>query len=227
MKKEKSAAVLFSGGKDSCLALFKAKKQGYNIKYLLSIIPSSYDSYMYHKPDLKLLKMQAKMLGIPLITQKSSAGKEEELKDLEALIKKAKLKVDYIIIGGIASNYQAERIKKIAEDTGLKVIAPLWKFSSKKLWQELLRNKFDVIITKISCEGLGKEWLGKIVHKKEFFELEKLSKKYKFDLSFEGGDAETAVLYCPLFKQKIDIKFKTRSEGKYRHLLEIKEIKVS
>ena len=77
------AAVLFSGGKDSCLALFKAREQGYEIKYLLSIIPSSYDSYMYHKPSLELLKRQAKELSIPLIIQKSSAGKEKELKDLE------------------------------------------------------------------------------------------------------------------------------------------------
>ena len=217
-------AVLFSGGKDSCLALFKAKDQGHDIKYLLSIIPSSYDSYMYHKPSLKLLKRQAKELAIPLIMQKSSAGKEKELKDLEKLLKKVKDKVEALVIGGIASNYQGERIKKLAEKQGLKVISPLWTYNPEKLWQELLKNKFKVIITKIACDGIPKEMLGKVIGKEELQKLKTLSQKYKFDLSFEGGDAETAVLFCSLFKKEINLKTEIKTESKYRHFLIIKKV---
>ncbi len=219
------AAVLFSGGKDSCLALFIAKKQGYDIEYLLSIIPSSFDSYMYHKPDLELLKEQANQLGIRLIIQKSKKTKEKELEDLKLLIGKVKDKVDALVIGGIASNYQGERIKKIAEESGLKVIAPLWSFSSERLWRELLDNNFEVIITKIACEGIPKELLGKIIDEKTLEKLKELSKKYKFDICFEGGDAETAVLYCPLFKKEIKISGKIKSESEYRHFFLIDEAK--
>ena len=39
----------------------------------------------------------------------------------------------------------------------------------------------------------------------ELHELEKLSKEFQFNLSFEGGEAETFVISCPLFKNRIDI----------------------
>lgn len=223
--KPAKAAVLFSGGKDSCLALFKAKKQGYDIKYLLSVLPSSSDSYMYHKPDIKLLKMQAKMLEIPLITQKSAGKKEEELKDLIKLINKVKNKVDAIIIGRIASNYQGQRINAIAKSSGLKTIAPLWNYSPEQPWNELLESKFKVILTKIAADGLPKEMLGKIIGKEELERLKVLSKKHKFDLSFEGGDAETAILYCPLFKRQILIKCHIKSESEYRHFIIMDKLK--
>jgi len=211
------AAALFSGGKDSCLALYKAIKQGYEVEYLLSIIPESKDSMMWHKPDIKLLKEQAKQLGIKLIVQKSTGKEEDKLKDLISLISRVKGEVDALVIGGIASNYQGQRIKKAAEEFGMKIYSPLWKYSSEKLWAELLKERFKVILTKIACEGIPKEFLGRVIDKEKFEKLKRLAGKYKFDLSGEGGDFESAVLYCPLFKKEIKIKGKIISESDYRH----------
>ena len=219
---KKSAALLFTGGKDSCLALLKARQNGYDIKYLLAILPSSFDSWMWHKPFLALLNAQAKALGIPLITQKSKTQKEKEVLDLEKLLKKAK-DIDYVLTGGIASNYQRERIEKTAKKFNLKVVNPLWGMKAIDVWQESLKNKFEIILTKIACEGIGPEWLGKIIDKKLFNELTELSKKYGFSLEFEGGGAETEVLDMTLFKKKIEIDFETKSETPYRHFLIIKK----
>jgi len=216
-------AVLFSGGKDSCLALHKAIQEGHEIKYLLNIVPKDFDSFMFHKPYLNLLESQARELGIKLILQESKGEKEEELEDLIRLIKKVQKEVEGIVIGGIASNYQGDRLKKICEDLGLKLVAPLWCYSSEKLWKELIEFGFKVIITKVSCEGLDKEWLGKIITSEEFEKLRKLAEKYKFRLDFEGGEAETSVLFMPEFKNEIKISFDSKkdiqSEGKYRHFL--------
>ena len=77
-----------------------------------------------------------------------------------------------------------------------------------------------VILTKISSEGLGKEWLGKVIGGKEVEQLMLLAKKYKFRLDFEGGEAETAVLFMPGFKKHIKIKGTIESEGKYRHFFQ-------
>jgi ABC transporter with metal-binding/Fe-S-binding domain ATP-binding protein len=222
--KKKNAAVLFTGGKDSCLALLKAKQKDFNINYLLTILPSSYDSYMYHKPSFSLLKMQAKMLGIPLIIQKSRSIKEKEVEDLEKLLKKVVDKVDFIITGGVASKYQATRIEKITNKLGFKLFNPLWNLNPEKVWKECLDNNFEIILTKICCEGLSKNWLGKIIDEKIFDDLIKKCKKYGFSLEFEGGDAETTVLFMPLFKKKIKIESKIKSEGDYRHFLIIKRI---
>ena len=216
----KKCAVLFSGGKDSCLALHLAKQQGYEIKYLLSVLPSNFDSFMFHKPYLNLLEKQAEMLDIELVVMKSEGKENEEINDLRELIEKVKSKVDTIIVGGIASSYQGDKIKKICGELGLNFFAPLWGSNAEKIWKELFDNHFKVIITKTSCEGLGKEWLGEIIDEKRFEDLKKLSKRYGFRLDFEGGEAETAVLFMPEFKKDIKIKFTIKSEGKYRHFIE-------
>lgn len=216
-------AVLFSGGKDSCLALHKVVED-YDVKFLLSVIPVNKDSWMFHKPDEKLLKKQAEMLGIPLIIRKSRGEKERELADLEILFQEVHEKIDGIVVGGLASKYQGERIEKLCEKYSMNFIAPLWDFSAEKLWQELFENKFKIIITKIACDGIPKKLLGKIIGKEEFISLKKLSDKYKFRLDFEGGEAETAVLFMPEFKKEIRLDFDLESEGDYRHFIKIKKI---
>lgn len=222
--KNKKAAVLFSGGKDSCLALHKAKLKRYEMKYLLCVFPKTKDSFMFHKPDLDLLARQAEELGIELIVRESPGEKEKELEDLKELINGVKDKIDGIVVGGIASSYQGERIKKICYELGLEFYAPLWAYKGEQIWKELLDEGFEIILTKIACEGLDKEWLGKIIGKKEFETLKKLSEKFKFRIDFEGGEAETAVLFMPGFKKHIKIKFDTYSEGEHRHFMKIKEV---
>jgi len=180
---------------------------------------------MFHRPYLKLLEKQAEMLDIDLIIFESEGIENKEIDDLRLLIEKVKDKVDVIVVGGIASNYQGSRIKKICNEFGLKFYAPLWNYSSEKIWKELLKDKFKVILTKISCEGIPKEFLGKIIDEKKFNELKKLSSKYNFRIDFEGGEAETAVLFMPGFIKEIKIDFDVKSEGKYRHFLNLKGVK--
>lgn len=222
--KNKKCAILFSGGKDSCLALHKAKRK-YDVRYLLSVIPKDLDSFMFHKPDLKLLEKQAEMLDINLVIIKSRGEKEKELEDLKKLVEKVKNKIDVVVAGGIASSYQGKRIKKICKELGLKFYAPLWDYTPEQVWKELLEEGFKVVLTKISCEGISKEFLGQIIVDKKFNELIELSKKYKFRIDFEGGEAETAVLRMPGFKKDIKIDFNIKSEGKYRYFIKIKGIK--
>src|SRR4030042_2082746 len=216
-------AVLFSGGKDSCLALHKVKQEGHEITYLLTVIPSNFDSFMFHKPYLALLKKQAEMLDVELIAVKSKGEKEKELEDLKKLIKKVSEDIEGIVVGGIASSYQGKRIKSICRELGLEFIAPLWGYRGEDIWRELLDEEFKVILTKISCEGIPKEFLGKIIDKKMFEELKKLGQKYEFRIDFEGGEAESAVLGMPEFKKDIKVEFDIKSEGKYRHFIELKK----
>ncbi len=216
--------VLFSGGKDSCLALHKVLQEGHDVKYLLNVSPKNKDSFMFHKQDQDLLNAQVSKLGIETISCDSDGVEEEELKDLKDLLEKVKDNVDGIVAGGIASSYQGKRIGKTCEEFGLKFVAPLWDYDPEKLWAELLNDGFEVIMIKIACDGLEKEWLGKAINKENFEELKALSEKYKFRLDFEGGEAETAVLNMPEYSEGIKIDFETESEDEYRHLM--KDIKI-
>ncbi|MFH1522112.1 MAG: diphthine--ammonia ligase [archaeon] len=210
-------AVLFSGGKDSCLALHKVLQEGHEVKYLLNVYPKNRDSFMFHRQDLKLLNAQVERLGIEMISVESEGVEEKELDDLKKLIGKVRGDVEGIVVGGIASSYQGKRVKKICDEFDLKFVAPLWDYEPGKLWDELLEEKFEVVMIKISCDGIGKEWLGRIINRDNFGELRKLSERYKFRLDFEGGEAETAVLNMPEYSKRIEIDFDVESEGEYRH----------
>jgi len=64
-------AVLFSGGKDSIYAAYKAKKAGHELICLIAIFSKNKDSYMFHTPSIKKTKTQAKVMETPLIIQKT------------------------------------------------------------------------------------------------------------------------------------------------------------
>tara|TARA_Y100000034_G_scaffold127479_1_gene180311 strand:+ start:680 stop:1336 length:657 start_codon:yes stop_codon:yes gene_type:complete len=197
------AAVLFSGGKDSTFALFKEIKN-HEIKCLISLFPERSDSYMFHYPNIELVKHQAKELNLPLITQKTKGEKEEELKDLEIAIKKAieEYKIEALISGALASNYQKSRIEKLCGKLNIKSIAPLWHINPEDYLNQLIKNKFEVIITGIAADGLNETFLGRKIDNK----LIQNFKKLNIHLGAEGGEYETFVLNCPLFNKKLEIK---------------------
>jgi len=198
-------AALTSGGKDSLYAVYLARKEGHDIRYLLSMIPESHESYMFHHPNIELTEIQAELMGIPLLVEKTSGEKEKELKDLERLILRVKDEVDGILTGVIASNYQRERIDRICKKFSLECISPLWHINPEKYWHELMRSGFRIMITSVSAEGLDKGWLGRIIDEKAIDELKELNRRFKIHLSFEGGEAETLVLDCPMFGKGIKI----------------------
>ena len=61
-----NAAVLFSGGKDSTMAVYKAIEEGYNVKYLVSMISDNPESYMFHVPNIHITELSSAAMEIPL-----------------------------------------------------------------------------------------------------------------------------------------------------------------
>ena len=58
--------VLYSGGKDSTLALMKAK-QFHKIVCLITLVSENKESYMFHTPNIHLVKQQAEAINLPLL----------------------------------------------------------------------------------------------------------------------------------------------------------------
>ena len=201
-------ASLFSGGKDSTYATYLAKKEGYEISCLISILSKNQDSYMFHTPKIELSKEQAKLMNIPIIQKTTNGEKELELEDLEKAIKQAikKYKIQGVITGAIESIYQASRIQKICDKLNIECFNPLWQKDQIELLEELIKNKFEVIITKVAAEGLTEAYIGKKLDKNLIKELSSLKGKYEINPAGEGGEFETLVINCPLFKSKLIIK---------------------
>jgi len=160
---------------------------------------------MFQHVSKEDIEKQAEVMGLPVIFQETKGEKEKELRELEKAIKTAKEKfnVEGIVTGAIASNYQYSRIQLICDKIGVVCINPLWGKDQLKFLEELLKNKFKVKIVKVAAEGLDNKWVGRIIDKKAIIELKKLYEKYKINVAGEGGEFETYVVDCPLFKKEI------------------------
>ena len=207
--------VLFSGGKDSCLALSKAMKE-HEIACLISIISKNKDSFMFHTPNIWITKMQAESIGMPLISVSTEGKKEEELKDLERAIKEAKKKyaIEGIVTGAVRSAYQSSRIERICKKLDIQCINPLWDMDEIELLKEIIKSGIKAIISGVFAYPLEKEMLGKTIDEEIINKLSVLKEKYDINPAGEGGELETTVLDAPFFKKKIEIvKFNVKYEN--------------
>ncbi len=200
------AAVLFSGGKDSTMAIYKAIEEGYDVEYLVSMISDNPESYMFHVPNIHITELSSEAMGIPLIKAKTHGVKEKELDDLKRVLNELKDRgVEAIFAGALASEYQKSRIDQLCTDLGLMSNAPLWHVDPKEYMEEIIDLGFEVIIISVSAEGLDESWLGRKIDHELLDEIINLNSKYGMHMAFEGGEAETLVLDCPIFKKRIKI----------------------
>lgn len=200
------AAVLFSGGKDSTMAIYKAINEGWKVEYLLSVHSRNPHSYMFHVPNIHLAPLLSQALEIPLLQAETPGEKEEELKDLKNALSKLKERgIDAIFTGAIASQYQRSRIDLLCQEIGLESHAPLWHREPEDYMKEIIELGFEVIITSVAAEGLDESWLGRKIDEELVEELKTLHQKHGLHMAFEGGEAETLVLNGPIFKNKLHI----------------------
>ncbi len=205
--------ILFSGGKDSTYAAYLAKKQGNELACLITIRSENPDSYMFHTPSIVQTEKQAEAIGLPLVVASTKGEKEKELTDLKKAIADAKKKyhIEGIVTGALYSEYQASRIQKIANELSIKCINPLWHKDQIAYLKELVENKFEIIITGVAAYPLDQTWLGRNIDAKFISEVEKLQQQYSLNPAGEGGEFETFVLNCPLFKRALKVKEKNIS----------------
>ena len=117
-------AAFFSGGKDSCYAIYKAKKLGHTIEALITIIPYSNESNLLHYDNITKTKVQSESMNISHIIDKSvSTNTTDEISLLHKLISEAKnnFQIDGIVHGGILSEFQKSKFESICDDLKLKL----------------------------------------------------------------------------------------------------------
>ena len=219
-------AALFSGGKDSTFAIYKEKQKGNNIICAVTVFPKSDESTFLHYPNIDITKLQAKSMKIPhFFSQTNSNDVETEMQEIQKLLAQAKkdYTIEGLVHGGILSEFQKERFEKIGSKLNLKIFSPLWKINQKEYLKDLIKAKFRFIITSVSSAGLDESWLGKEIAIQDVEKLDKLATKHGFNLSFEGGEAETLVLDCSLFSSPIKIINSKKSWDGCRGRFEITE----
>ena len=222
-------AALFSGGKDSTYAIFLAKKLGHTVDLLLTLYPHSDESHLLHYPNLRFSKLQSESMNIPQLIEKTiSNDSKTECDKLNNLMVQAKenYAIKGIVHGGILSEYQKNNFTSLCKKNDLEIVSPLWNKESSLYMQELIDNDFEYIISAVSSDGLDDSWLGRKIDNIALKELTKLQKQFSFNLNFEGGEAETFVINCPLFKKSLLIQNSTTIWDGYRGRFEILDVKL-
>ena len=90
---------------------------------------------------------------------------------------------------------------------------------------DLIKNKFKIIVVGVFAYPLDQKWLGKMIDEKFISQVEELNRKYKIHVAGEGGEFETFVLDCPLFSKSLKVvNYKDFKEGEnsWRREIEVK-----
>jgi ABC transporter with metal-binding/Fe-S-binding domain ATP-binding protein len=219
--------ALYSGGKDSTYAIYRAMETGNEVLCLITMHPVADDSPLFHYPNSWVTQylgvaMQIPLIGLPV----NGTTKEDEMKAVEQAIMQAKVLygIEGIVHGGISSNYQKQAFEEICARLNLAAIAPLWNVEPQKYLNDLVEHDFSIIIVGVSAMGLDEDWLGKKIDRGALKRLAALSKKYGFNLTFEGGEAETLVIDCPIFRKRLQVNAaKTHWDGQ-RGIFEIRDV---
>jgi len=197
-------AVMYSGGKDSSMALKYALDKGWKVDTLISVKPKSTESFLYQYATVEWTRLSSEALGIPAIHIRSEKiGPKEEAEELEAVF--SKLGVDKILVGGVG--LQATQIRewrRVAGKFGIELMVPYENMTSEELLEKTINSGFDIMLTDVASDGLGPEWLGRKLSKSSFEEFKQLSKEFGFDILGEGGYYNTFVVDGPIFKKKIE-----------------------
>ncbi|MEM3589673.1 MAG: diphthine--ammonia ligase [Candidatus Bathyarchaeia archaeon] len=195
------AAVLFSGGKDSCLALYYAMGSA-DVKCLITMLPENPASYMFHTPNIILAGKQAEAIGLPIIMRRTEGEKEAELADLKGAIKEGieLYGIDCVFTGAISSTYQASRIGRVCAELRIECVNPLWGRDPIGLLEEALGRGFHAIVTGVFAMGL-EDFIGRRIDEKFIREVMRLWEIYGINPAGEGGEFETFVLDAPFFRR--------------------------
>jgi ABC transporter with metal-binding/Fe-S-binding domain ATP-binding protein len=219
--------VLFSGGKDSVFACWRAREKN-DVACLIAIISENVDSYMFHTPNIRCTGLQAEAMGLPLFSWPTRGIKELELEDLTAALASARDRygIEGVVTGAIESVYQAARVQRICRSLDLWCFNPLWQINQIDYLRLLLSDGNRIIISGVYAYPLEASWLGAELTEGRIQELARLQEKYKINPSGEGGELETFVLDGPLFQKRIEILKASQSYANYRGQYFIEEMRL-
>jgi diphthine-ammonia ligase len=223
---------LFSGGKDSSWALYRALEEGLDVSHLLTVHPGD-DSYMYHVPETRLAGLAAESIGIELVEVEpddlgaadvadAGAQGDRELKPLEAALADLQSDLDGdlagVTAGAVESEFQTSRIRGMCERLGIDLFAPLWGRDPRELAEAMLTADFEIRIVQVAARGLDESWLGRTLDADALAELVDLNESYGVHILGEGGEFETLVTNGPHMRRPIELEYETVWEGTRGHI---------
>ena len=193
-------SCLVSGGKDSIYALWHAFHQ-YEVVSIINFVSDNSESLLFHIPNSKYVSLIAEMFSLPLISVKlKSDDIKEEIEQLITAI--CKSETEAIITGGIRSEFQRYHFNRAALLANVKCFNPLWRLSPELIIQDLINNRFEIILISVSSMGLDQNFLGKRLTPRLISKIREKSHGSDLAITGEGGEYESFVLDAPFFPSR-------------------------
>jgi uncharacterized protein (TIGR00290 family) len=192
----------WSGGKDSCFALYKAIKEGYKVLSLLTFMQSE-TTTNFHALNVKLLDAQAQAVGIPMFKRVTTPeAYEQQFK--ETLLQFKAQGAEGLVTGDIyeVAGHEERWLERVCKEVGLTPIRPLWMGDTKQIFQDFIGAGFEATVVRTKNAVLGEAWLGRQLNQQFLTDILKLD---NVDPCGEGGEYHTVMTDGPIFKNRINL----------------------
>jgi len=212
------AVSLWSGGKDSCFACYKAKQQGHQISSVINFTNSDGTNSVSHGLTADIIRKQADLIDIPLLQKAMPRkGYTDAFKILFEELK-ARDGVKGVVFGDIYLQEHRDWIDKVCDELKVEAILPIWTTDTERLVREIIDSGFKSIVVSANKDLLGEQWLGREVDGRFLKDLKAMG---NIDLCGEKGEFHTFVYDGPLFKEKIKFKTGNKTLSGNRWFLEV------
>jgi diphthine-ammonia ligase len=213
----------WSGGKDCCLALHRAKASGMDVRYLANTVTADGQRSCSHGMAAGVIRRQAEALGIPIFQQPT--GKDDyEAKFVEMLKFFKTRDIDGGVFGDIDFNAHREWIERVCASAGMTPHLPLWLEDQRSLAEEFIDAGYVAVVVAVKAEVLGEEFLGRRLDRRFLEDIAALDRG--ITPCGEAGEFHTLVIDGPLFKQRLDITASEKVTRGDHHFLEIMGIEL-
>jgi len=213
----------WSGGKDCCLALHRARLSGLDVCYLANTVTADGQRSCSHGMAAGVIKKQAEALGIPIFQQPT--GKDDyEARFVEMLKFFQTQGITGGVFGDIDFNAHREWIERVCASAGMTPHLPLWLEDQRRLVEEFIDLGYVAVVVAVKAEILGEEFLGRKLDRQFLDELAGLNRG--ITPCGEAGEFHTLVLDGPLFKKRLEITASEKVTRGDHHFLEILGVEI-
>jgi diphthine-ammonia ligase len=219
--KMKKAFVSWSGGKDCCLAAYRAQQMGYKLAYLVNMVTQDGQRSCSHGMASRWVKLQSEAMGIPIVQNPTTGDNYEEV--FTRTLKKLREEgVETGIFGDIDFNAHKEWIDRVCGNAGVTPVLPLWLQNQNDLARNFINLGFKTVIVATRSDLLGQDWLGRIFDASFLKDLAAFNK----DITpcGEAGEFHSLVIDGPLFKKRMEIRETEKVQRENHYFLDIKKV---
>ena len=197
-----SVLMSWSGGKDSCIALYEIQRaENYRVAALLTTLTRDYDRISMHGVRRVLLEKQASSLGLPLhqiFISKDATNDEYEMRMGEAFAVYRDQGIDSIVFGDLFLEDIRTYREQFLSRHGMHGVFPVWGRNTSGLIKEFIELGFKAVVTCVDSKVLDQSFAGRIIDE-EFLS----SLPSHVDPCGENGEFHSFVFDGPIFTEAV------------------------